>query len=77
MLDLTHLGPVDTALAVASVRHEPEQLAKLLRRFAREGVNHVQLWLEPNTMAGSTPSRPCLNYSTTNSPVADSAYKSC
>jgi alkanesulfonate monooxygenase SsuD/methylene tetrahydromethanopterin reductase-like flavin-dependent oxidoreductase (luciferase family) len=29
----------------------PEEMADLLRAFAREGVSHVQLWLEPNTMA--------------------------
>lgn len=30
----------------------PEQLAEHLREFARAGISHVQLWLEPNTMAG-------------------------
>jgi alkanesulfonate monooxygenase SsuD/methylene tetrahydromethanopterin reductase-like flavin-dependent oxidoreductase (luciferase family) len=29
-----------------------EELAEQLRAFARAGVSHVQLWLEPNTMAG-------------------------
>jgi alkanesulfonate monooxygenase SsuD/methylene tetrahydromethanopterin reductase-like flavin-dependent oxidoreductase (luciferase family) len=29
----------------------PEELAELLRAFVREGVSHVQLWLEPNTLA--------------------------
>jgi alkanesulfonate monooxygenase SsuD/methylene tetrahydromethanopterin reductase-like flavin-dependent oxidoreductase (luciferase family) len=30
----------------------PEELAERLRDFARAGISHVQLWLEPNTMAG-------------------------
>jgi len=30
----------------------PEELAERLRAFARAGISHVQLWLEPNTMAG-------------------------
>ena len=29
----------------------PEEMADLLRALAREGVSHVQLWLEPNTMS--------------------------
>jgi alkanesulfonate monooxygenase SsuD/methylene tetrahydromethanopterin reductase-like flavin-dependent oxidoreductase (luciferase family) len=28
----------------------PEQLAEELRAYAREGIGHVQLWLEPNTL---------------------------
>ena len=27
----------------------PERLAEELRAYAREGISHVQLWLEPNT----------------------------
>jgi alkanesulfonate monooxygenase SsuD/methylene tetrahydromethanopterin reductase-like flavin-dependent oxidoreductase (luciferase family) len=30
----------------------PEDLAEQLKAFAREGVSHVQLWLEPNMIAG-------------------------
>jgi alkanesulfonate monooxygenase SsuD/methylene tetrahydromethanopterin reductase-like flavin-dependent oxidoreductase (luciferase family) len=37
-----------------------EQLAEGLRAFAREGVSHVQLWLEPNTMAGIDDFAPML-----------------
>ena len=28
----------------------PERLAEELRAYAREGISHVQLWLEPNTL---------------------------
>jgi alkanesulfonate monooxygenase SsuD/methylene tetrahydromethanopterin reductase-like flavin-dependent oxidoreductase (luciferase family) len=30
----------------------PEEVAELLRAYAREGLNHVQLWLSPNTISG-------------------------
>lgn len=30
----------------------PQELAELLRALSREGVNHVQVWLEPATLAG-------------------------
>jgi alkanesulfonate monooxygenase SsuD/methylene tetrahydromethanopterin reductase-like flavin-dependent oxidoreductase (luciferase family) len=36
---------------LASNFNTPEELAELLRAFAREGVSHVHLWLEPNTLA--------------------------
>jgi hypothetical protein len=29
---------------------DAERLADELRAYAREGVSHVQLWLEPNTL---------------------------
>jgi len=29
-----------------------EELASLLRGLAREGISHVQVWLEPSTMDG-------------------------
>jgi hypothetical protein len=38
----------------------PEQLAELLRIFAREGVNHSQPWLGANTMAGIDTFTPVL-----------------
>lgn len=37
-----------------------EELAGLLRAFAHEGVGHVQLWLEPNSMAGIDAFMPVL-----------------
>jgi len=33
-------------------RGTPEALAELLGTFAREGIGHVQVFLEPNTQAG-------------------------
>ena len=30
----------------------PEQLAETLRAFATEGIDHIQLWIDPNTIAG-------------------------
>ena len=30
----------------------PEAIAGMLRGFAREGLEHVQLWLTPSTLAG-------------------------
>lgn len=29
----------------------PEEIAQMLRHYAREGLSHVQLWLVPNTIA--------------------------
>jgi alkanesulfonate monooxygenase SsuD/methylene tetrahydromethanopterin reductase-like flavin-dependent oxidoreductase (luciferase family) len=39
---------------------EPEQLASLLRSLAAQGIGHVQLMLEPNTMAAVDSLRPML-----------------
>ncbi|MEA2582913.1 MAG: hypothetical protein QOF33_998 [Thermomicrobiales bacterium] len=36
------------ALSIAS----PEHLAETLRAFAAEGIDHVQLWIDPNSIAG-------------------------
>lgn len=30
----------------------PEEIAEMLRGYAREGLSHVQLWLSPSTVAG-------------------------
>jgi probable F420-dependent oxidoreductase len=38
----------------------PQELAELLRGFAREGITHVQVWLEPNTLAGIEAFAPVL-----------------
>jgi len=32
------------------VSGDADTLAEELRRYARQGVGHVQLWLEPNTL---------------------------
>lgn len=38
--------------ARAPIRGTTEAMADRLRRLAEAGISHVQLWLEPNTMAG-------------------------
>ena len=38
----------------------PERLAEGLRAYAREGIGHVQLWLEPNTVASLEAFAPVL-----------------
>jgi probable F420-dependent oxidoreductase len=38
----------------------PEELAELLRAFARAGVDHVQIFLEPNTVVGIDALMPVL-----------------
>ncbi len=30
----------------------PDEIAEMLRGYAREGLSHVQLWLSPSTIAG-------------------------
>jgi probable F420-dependent oxidoreductase len=42
------------------VRGTPEQLAQGLKAFASAGISHVQVWLEPNTMAGIDAFQPVL-----------------
>jgi alkanesulfonate monooxygenase SsuD/methylene tetrahydromethanopterin reductase-like flavin-dependent oxidoreductase (luciferase family) len=37
-----------------------EQLAESLRGFAREGITHAQIWLEPNSLAGIEAFAPVL-----------------
>ncbi|MEA2596871.1 MAG: hypothetical protein QOF01_3340 [Thermomicrobiales bacterium] len=39
----------------------PEELAELLRGFAGVGIAHVQIWLEPNTVAGIEAFAPVLH----------------
>jgi probable F420-dependent oxidoreductase len=40
----------------------PEELAERLAAIARAGISHVQLWLEPNTMAGIDAFVPVLEH---------------
>jgi alkanesulfonate monooxygenase SsuD/methylene tetrahydromethanopterin reductase-like flavin-dependent oxidoreductase (luciferase family) len=42
------LSPVQGEQAISS----PAEIAEMLRGYAREGLSHVQLWLNPNTIAG-------------------------
>jgi alkanesulfonate monooxygenase SsuD/methylene tetrahydromethanopterin reductase-like flavin-dependent oxidoreductase (luciferase family) len=39
----------------------PERLAEELRGYAREGIGHVQLWLEPNTLESLEAFAPVLD----------------
>ena len=39
----------------------PEELADLLRGYAREGITHVQVWLDPSTVAGVEEFAPVLD----------------
>ena len=57
MIDLpgAYQGPFGNAYRQFRMRTppatgRPEELAGLLRAFARGGLSHVQLWLEPNTV---------------------------
>jgi probable F420-dependent oxidoreductase len=43
-----------------AVTGSQEELAEHLTAFAREGIDHVQLWLEPNTIAGIDAFHPVL-----------------
>jgi alkanesulfonate monooxygenase SsuD/methylene tetrahydromethanopterin reductase-like flavin-dependent oxidoreductase (luciferase family) len=42
--------PVPAHWAVSSLIGPPERLAEEFRAYAREGIGHVQLWLEPNSL---------------------------
>ena len=42
------------------LRGTTEHLAEKLTAFARAGISHVQVWLEPNTMAGIDAFQPVL-----------------
>lgn len=48
--------PVDNAwtrvvASVSPARGTPDELAEMLRGYARAGVDHIQVWLEPYSMA--------------------------
>jgi len=43
-----------------AVTGDADALAEELRRYARQGVEHVQLWLEPNTLASIEAFAPVL-----------------
>lgn len=47
------IGPhAPSAMSVAPLTGGPEALAGQLRDYAAAGLDHVQLWIEPNTVAG-------------------------
>jgi hypothetical protein len=45
---------------VEPLTHEPAELAEILRAFAREGISHVQLVLDPITLASIEALAPVL-----------------
>jgi alkanesulfonate monooxygenase SsuD/methylene tetrahydromethanopterin reductase-like flavin-dependent oxidoreductase (luciferase family) len=45
---------------VEALTGEPERLAQELRAYAAEGIEHLQLWLEPNTRESVEAFRPVL-----------------
>jgi probable F420-dependent oxidoreductase len=59
-----HGQPGDTwvadALAGRAVAGSPEELAAWLRAYAAQGIDHVQVWLDPNTVAGVAAFAPVL-----------------
>jgi alkanesulfonate monooxygenase SsuD/methylene tetrahydromethanopterin reductase-like flavin-dependent oxidoreductase (luciferase family) len=42
------------------IQGPPEQIADVLRAFAREGISHVQVHIEPSTLAGIEQLAPVL-----------------
>jgi hypothetical protein len=47
------IGPhTPSTMSVAPLTGGPEALADQLRDYAAAGLDHVQLWIEPNTVAG-------------------------
>jgi len=38
----------------------PEALAEMLRGFARDGICHIQIWFQPNTLASVEAFAPIL-----------------
>ena len=44
------MGDTSEKMSVAPLQGSPDEMAEELRAYAREGIGHVQLWLEPNTL---------------------------
>jgi hypothetical protein len=54
-LPLAQGGGEQSRPAAGGGQPEPasaEEIAAMLRAYAREGLSHVQLWLSPSTIAG-------------------------
>jgi probable F420-dependent oxidoreductase len=51
---MIHTIPEEPLLTDAFTPHRgtPQELAEVLRTYAAEGIDHVQLWIEPVTLAG-------------------------
>lgn len=43
-----------------ALKGSPEELAQALRGYADQGISHVQIWLEPGTLAGIEAFAPTL-----------------
>lgn len=55
------IGPhAPSAMSAPAIRGTPEELAEQLRAHAAAGLSHVQLWIEPNTVAGYEAFAPVL-----------------
>jgi alkanesulfonate monooxygenase SsuD/methylene tetrahydromethanopterin reductase-like flavin-dependent oxidoreductase (luciferase family) len=47
------IGPhTPSSMSVAPLTGGPKAMADQLRDYAAAGLDHVQLWIEPNTVAG-------------------------
>jgi alkanesulfonate monooxygenase SsuD/methylene tetrahydromethanopterin reductase-like flavin-dependent oxidoreductase (luciferase family) len=50
---LAEVGPhAPSTMSVPPLTGSPAALASALRAYAEKGVSHLQVWLEPNTLAG-------------------------
>ena len=49
---LGYPGPWDRAGPAPPLTGSPQELAEQFRSFAREGIDHLQVWVNPTTPAG-------------------------
>ena len=49
---LGYPGPWDRAGPAPPLTGSPRELAEQFRSFAREGIDHLQVWVNPTTPAG-------------------------
>jgi probable F420-dependent oxidoreductase len=58
---MVEVGPhAPSTMSVPPLTGSPEELAASLRAYADAGVSHLQVWLEPNTVAGIEAFAPVL-----------------
>jgi len=56
------VGPhAPSTMSTDPITGSPEQIASTFRRYADIGISHVQVWLEPNTVAGIEAFAPVLS----------------
>jgi alkanesulfonate monooxygenase SsuD/methylene tetrahydromethanopterin reductase-like flavin-dependent oxidoreductase (luciferase family) len=56
------IGPhAPSAMSAPALSGAPDELAGHLRAYAQAGISHVQLWIEPNTVAGYKAFAPVLD----------------